>query len=193
MVATLESLDREVKSGGVFTYVIKRNGKLEEIEFDSDDAIIPDEEIYRSLELYGIATETYEVTFREPGGEDKTTTKLGLLLRIIDENDAQHRGIFRTSITFESAGPKSGVGQIFACILGAPYTGKINNDFWLTVLGGRFGAALKMKETDSRVYINLVHGSFKPVKLKAGTKNGAKPVETPEPASDPFSEDDGEE
>lgn len=180
MVATLSNLDREVHAGGSFTYVVKERNKLEEIEFSSDDAVVPDEEMYRCLEFYGVGTETYEVTF-----ENETSTKLPILLRIIDESDEQHECVFKTSITFESAGPKSGIGQIFTCILGEPFTGKIDNAFWLTVLGGRFGAALKLKEKDDRTYVNLVHGSYKPVKQKASKKPG-RPIAADE---DPFNEE----
>lgn len=190
MSATLESLDRDVKVGGSFTYIIKRGGKLEELEFESEDSIVPEEEIYRSLELYGVGTSTYDVTFTDKGGGQKVTPKLGLLLRIIDENDDQHRGIFITSITYDTAGPKSGFGQIAACILGAPYVGKINNDFWLSILGGRFGATLKLNESGGRTYVNLVHESYKPVKVKPTRSANAKPTKVVED-DDPFS--DGEE
>lgn len=184
MSATLEQLNREVKAGGAYKYVIVKAGKLTEIEIEREDTIVPDEEMYRCLEFYGVATETYPVTF-----EGETSTKIGLLLRIVDENDPQHKGIFLTSATFESVGPKSTMGQIVAAILGEPFTGTINDEFWLSVLGGRFGATLNLKVKADRTYVNLVHGSFKP----ARTKTAAKPAGKTAPATDPFADDDEEE
>lgn len=181
MVATLSNLDRSVKAGGTFYYVIKRSNKLEELEFDVQDEIIPEEELYRCLELYGIATDTYQVEF-----DGKTTTKLGILLRIIDENDPQHKGIFRTSVSYEGCGPRSMIGQIFTAILGNPFIGEIDNELWKSVLGGRFGATLNIKDKGDRTYTNLVHGSFKPVKSRA-----AKPAPAPalDPDEDPFGDE----
>src|SRR5690349_520295 len=157
MVAALDNLNRVVTAGGSYKYVVKQGGELTEVEVEREDLIIPDEEQYRCLEFYGIATETYEVTF-----EGDTTTKIGVLLRIIDPNDAQHKGIFKTSVTFESCGPKSMMGQIFAAILGEPFVGTIDNGFWEKIIGGRFAASLNLKQKADATYANLIHGSIKP-------------------------------
>lgn len=186
MATMLSALDREVRVGGSTEYVIKRNGGLEQITFESDQAVIPDEEMYRCLEFYGVGTETYEITFTAEGGE-KTATKLPILLRIIDEQDGQHRDVFQVSINFDSVGPKSSFGQMVAAILGAPFVGSINDEFWASVIGGKFGAALSMKTNDNgRTYVNLVYGSAKPFKAKA--KTTAKPKDTEE--EDPFNENE---
>lgn len=181
MVASLEGLNREVTTGGVYRYVVKRSGKLEEIEVDRDDLIIPDEEQYRSLEFYGIATETYPVTF-----EGETTQKISVLIRIIDTNDPQNKGVFKSSVTFESAGPKSTIGQIFAAIRGEPFVGQIDNDFWGEVLGGRFAASLNLKVKADATYVNLIHGSIKPSKQRATTAKAT-------PVADPFGDDTEED
>lgn len=184
MASMLANLDREVRVGGSGEYVIKRNGELEQITFESDQAVIPDEEMYRCLEFYGVGTETYEITFSAEGSE-KTATKLPILLRIIDEQDAQHREVFQVSINFDSVGPKSSFGQMVAAILGAPFVGSINDEFWESVLGGKFGAALSMRTNDNgRTYVNIVHGSAKPFKAKPS--RAAKPKDE----DDPFNEDD---
>jgi hypothetical protein len=180
MVASLENLNRQVTAGGSYRYVIKRSNQLEEIEVEREDLITPDEDAYRCLEFYGIAVDPYEVTF-----EGETTTKINLLLRIIDESDAQHKGIFRTSVTFESCGPKSTFGQIAAAIMGEPFIGAIDNDFWLSILGGRFAASFTRKEKPDATYMNLVHGSPRPARAKTSKAPATG-------KANPF-EDDGEE
>ena len=177
MVAALDNLNREVKAGGSYRYVIKQGGELTEVEFDRDDLIIPDEDAYRCLEFYGIATETYPVTF-----DGETTTKISVLLRVIDSSDPQHKGIFKTSVTFESCGPKSTMGQIFAAILGEPFVGTIDNAFWEKVIGGRFAASFTRKEKADATYLNLVHGSPRPAREKAAAKG--KTAAAPNPFDD---------
>jgi hypothetical protein len=184
MATMLEALNREAKAGGPRDYVIKRNGELEQIEFDANDAVIPDETMYRCLELYGVATEPRTVTWEDGA---KSALKLPTLLRIIDEADAQHREIMQVELNFDSVGPKSGFGQVAAAILGAPYIGRIDDAFWEKVIGGKFGASLSLKVAgDGRTFVNLVHNSAKPFKAKAKTTSKPKPVED----DDPFNEDD---
>jgi hypothetical protein len=188
MVASLENLNREVRAGGgAYTYVVKQGGELAEVDIERDDLITPEEDAYRCLEFYGIATEPYTVTFANPGEEPKVTTKINILLRIIDQGDAQHKGIFSTSVTFESCGPKSTMGQIFAAILGEPFVGSINNDFWEKVIGGRFAATFTRKEKADATYMNLVHGSPRPAREKKAAKAAA-----PTPPANPFEDDDEE-
>lgn len=180
MVATLENLNRTVKAGGSNTFVIKQGGELQELELEWEDEIVPDKSRYGSLEFFGIATQTRTMTW-----EDETTEKIDLLIRIIDADDPQHKGLFRTSVTFESCGPKSTIGQIFTAILGEPFVGTIDNELWKRVLGGRFSSSLVAKEKGDRIYTNIVHGSVKPAKRKASAK--AAPVD-----ENPFDEDDDE-
>jgi hypothetical protein len=138
--------------------------------------------MYRSLELYGVSPKTLTRTF-----DDKDSSRLPILVRIIDEGDDQNKGIFRSEIPYDFTGPRSTIGQLAIAILGEPWADRITQEFWAKMIGGRFGAALNLKEKGDRTYINLVHGSFKPVKAKSA-KNSAPVKNTDD--EDPFSEDD---
>lgn len=178
----LSALDREAQTGGgPREYAISKNGELELITFDSQDAVIPDEEMYRCLELYGVATKEREITW----GDGESSTKLPVLLRIIDENDAQHREIMQVDINYDSQGPKSSFGEVMTAITGEPFTRRVNQELWEEVIGGKFGASLRLKTgTNGGTFVNLVYGSVKPYKAKA--KPAAKKVTD----EDPFNEED---
>ena len=187
MVAALDNLNRVVRAGGgAYPYIVKQNDELAELEIEREDLITPEEDAYRCLEFYGIANETRTVSFTNADGEAESTTKIDLLLRIIDQNDEQHKGIFRTSVTFESCGPKSTMGQIFTAILGEPFVGTIDNAFWEKVIGGRFAASFTRKEKQDATYMNIVHGSPRPAREKKATN--AKPAAKAAP--NPFEDDD---
>jgi hypothetical protein len=179
MVATLEHLDRDVRAGGSNTFVVKQGDELQHLELDWEDEIVPEKSRYGCLEFYGMGTEVRKLTW-----DEKTTEKVDLLIRIIDPEDAQHKGLFRSSVTFESCGPQSTIGQMFTAILGEPFVGKVNNDLWKRVLGGRFSCSLTAKEKGDRVYTNIVHGSPLPAKTKKAA--AAKTA----PAANPFDDDE---
>lgn len=180
MVATMKHLTREVKAGGPQEFVVKRGDDLEEIQVEREDLVTPEEQRYKCLEFQGIATRTRDQTF-----DDKTTTKIALLLRIVDSSDPLHKGMFTSEVTYEGCGPQSTIGQIFTAIRGEPFVGTMDNDFWLNVLGGRFSASLRVNE---KGYVSINHKSPQPAK----TTGTAKPAAAAKAAKadNPFDDDD---
>lgn len=180
MVATMEHLTREVRAGGPQSFVVKKNGVLEELEVEREDLVTPEEQRYKNLEFCGIATKTRDQTF-----DDKTTTKIALLLRIIDSADPLHKGMFTSEVTYEGCGPQSTIGQIFTAIRGEPFVGTMDNDFWLSILGGRFSVSLRVNE---KGYVSINHKSAQPAK-EPGTAKPAAAAKAAK-APNPFDDDD---
>lgn len=179
----LSALDRKAQTGGgPRDYAVMRNGELESLSFDPQDAVIPDEANYRCLELYGVALAERTITW----GDGESAIKLPVLLRIHDENDAQHREIMQVEINYDSQGPKSSFGEVMQAITGEPFTREVNQELWEEVIGGKFGASLRLKTgSTGGTFVNLVYGSVKPYKAKTKPAPKAKTTE-----DDPFNEDD---
>lgn len=188
MVATMEHLNRDVRAGGPQSFVVKRDNDLVEVEVERDDLVTPEEQRYKCLEFHGIATKTRDQVF-----DGETTVKIALLLRIIDSGDPLHKGMFTSEVTYEGCGPQSTIGQIFTAIRGEPFVGHMDNAFWLSVLGGRFSATVRVNE---KGYVSINHKSAQPAKTAAAATPAAEatPSKPPKPApaktANPFDDDD---
>jgi hypothetical protein len=152
--------------GGDYEYWVARSGKLvKDKMIPGDEFVVPEEGLYKTLELYGLGADTFMSQGQYP------KQKRAIVLRILDDGHENYRDLVRTTINYEETarglGPKTYIGQIFTAIRGGEYPDgeDITDDFWLSMIGGRFQAILTV--SDDGQYVNFGKDSIKPCRAKA--------------------------
>lgn len=178
--------------GGDYEYILARNGKLIRKTIEGDQFIVPEEGMFKRLELYGIGAETYESTGKFP------KEKRAIVMRVLDDGHENHKELIRTSINYTHSarglGEKTYIGQLFTAILGEypvgrdiddPAEAEPTDEFWLSILGGQFQAILGI--SDDGQYVNFAKDSIKPCRQKA------EPAAKPGKRNELIEEDDATE
>jgi hypothetical protein len=151
---------------GTYPYWVKRGDKLiKDKMIGADELVVPEEGMFKNLELYAIGKDTFQSTGQYP------KEKRAIIMRILDEGHDNYKELVRTTVNYsetpEGLGPKTYIGQIFTAIRGGTYPDDEDTDdaFWLSMLGGRFQAILTV--SDDGVYVNFAKDSIKACKSSA--------------------------
>lgn len=174
-------------SGGDYEYWVARSGKLVKDKLiGSEEFVVPEEGLFKTLELYALGADT----FTSKGAYPKE--KRAIVMRVLDEGHENYRDLIRTTVNYEETerglGPMTYIGQIFTAIRGGEYPDgeDINDDFWLSMLGGRFQAILTVSEDEK--YVNFGKDSIKPCRTRT-----AKTKTKSDEANPLIEEDDAED
>jgi len=173
------TLSKGGSGDGDYEYITSQRGKLILKTIPGADFVVPEEGMFKKLELYAIGADT----FVSKGQFAKE--KRSIIMRVLDDGHENYKELIKTTINYthsaKGLGEKTYIGQIFTAILGEypdgydiddPKEAPDDDEFWNQVLGGQFQAILTV--SDDGLYVNFGKDSIKACKKSAPKPGNSK-------------------